>query len=339
MKRGYLAVVVILVALLLAGLGLYFFEDRLFAGTSVPTVTVEVDEEAGKYVATFYNLSEADGGNTFFRFDPSDSACKDAGRVDEGKRYIYAGQIDEHYTAGGVGMERRERIGSDCPLHVEHTIAVRLWLPSGEDLASASAVFCLAGCVAVEPVAEVEVEAAVVDVPVVEPVVVEELVAEVDLEPVEDKGGLQAETSVLADAEVVKEEMPQPAAEVVEVVVVEPVAEVVKQEAPQSAAEAVVVEVVVVEEVVVEAVVVEEVVVEAVVVEEVVVEPVAEVVLEVSEQRETGGVASVADVEDVEVAETCVTTLCGLLRGYEDRVIVIILPAGEISSCLFAETE
>ena len=118
------------------------------AGTTVPTATVTVNEAAGAYVAEFFNLAEPAGKALHFAFSPSDPACKDQARIAQGTslRYIYAGQVDEHYAKGGVGMVRREKIGTDCPRHVEHTVQVRVWDPSGGLDAQASAPFCLGGC-------------------------------------------------------------------------------------------------------------------------------------------------------------------------------------------------
>ena len=118
------------------------------AGTTVPTATVTVNEAAGAYVAEFFNLTEPAGRALHFEFSPSDPACKDQARIAKSTslRYIYAGQVDEHYAKGGVGMTRREKIGTDCPRHVEHTVQVRVWDPSGGQDAQASAPFCLGGC-------------------------------------------------------------------------------------------------------------------------------------------------------------------------------------------------
>ena len=144
MKKQLILIALILVALLafstLATLAVKAMERK-------PTVTVTVDEDAGKYRAAFSGLEDPGAGALLrFRFDPSDTLCKDPARLAQGgdhvDRVIFGGQVEE---AGGT-LERRELIGPNCPPHVQHTLTVRLWQPGGEQAAEASALFCLGGC-------------------------------------------------------------------------------------------------------------------------------------------------------------------------------------------------
>ena len=144
--RSPFSITILLLLLICCGSAILSLKAR--AGTTVPTATVTVNEAAGAYVAEFFNLTEPAGRALHFEFSPSDPACKDQARIAKSTslRYIYAGQVDEHYAKGGVGMTRREKIGTDCPRHVEHTVQVRVWDPNGGQDAQASAPFCLGGC-------------------------------------------------------------------------------------------------------------------------------------------------------------------------------------------------
>ena len=144
MKKQLILIALILVALLafstLATLAVKAMERK-------PTVTVTVDEDAGKYRAAFSGLEDPGAGALLrFRFDPSATLCKDPARLAQGgdhvDRVIFGGQVEE---AGGT-LERSELIGPNCPPHVQHTLTVRLWQPGGEQAAEASALFCLGGC-------------------------------------------------------------------------------------------------------------------------------------------------------------------------------------------------
>ena len=110
---------------------------------SAPAVAVSVDENARRFRAVFSGLQEV-GENLNFRFDLSDSRCKDPARVTAGgthiDRVIYEGQIAERNGT----LSRNELIGLDCPRHVRHTLTVRLW--GGGISAQASTPFCLGGC-------------------------------------------------------------------------------------------------------------------------------------------------------------------------------------------------
>ena len=144
MKKQMLTTALVLLALLVFGA---LASMAVSAQAPGPTVTVTVDEGAGRYRASFSGVEEPSGvAGLRFRFDLSDSACKDPGRLALGgshvDRVIYGGQVAE---AGGR-LERSELIGPDCPFHVKHTVTLRLWDPHGVQDAQASAVFCLGGC-------------------------------------------------------------------------------------------------------------------------------------------------------------------------------------------------
>ena len=146
MKKQMVTTALVLLALLVFGALASMAVSAQAPGPTV-TVTVTVDEGTGRYRASFSGVEEPSGvAGLRFRFDLSDSACKDPGRLAQGgshvDRVIYGGQVAE---AGGR-LERSELIGPDCPFHVKHIVTVRLWDPYGVLDAQASAVFCRGGC-------------------------------------------------------------------------------------------------------------------------------------------------------------------------------------------------
>ena len=130
------------------------------------SATVVVDEAAREYRVRFSGLVDFGAGLPMrFRFDLSDRRCKDPARLTAGGTHIERLIYDRQAGEGGGTLERKETIGPQCPFHVKHTVTVRLWSPSGDLLAQASAPFCLGGCA--EPTATRRPPAATVAICVV----------------------------------------------------------------------------------------------------------------------------------------------------------------------------
>ena len=111
------------------------------------SATVVVDEAAREYRVRFTGLVDFGGEQPMrFRFDLSDRRCKDPARLTAGGTHIDRLIYDRQAAEGGGTLERKEAVGPQCPFHVKHTVTVRLWSPSDELLAQASAPFCLGGC-------------------------------------------------------------------------------------------------------------------------------------------------------------------------------------------------
>ena len=148
---------VALVVMVAAVLGLLAYR-LAWGGTVVPTVTVAVDVAERRIDGAMFNLVDPPpGGTVNFRFDVADPLCNGRGAGED--RYIYDGQIEEHYADGGVGLERSAFIADGCPEGVQHVVRLRVWSVDGA-LADGVASFCLGECGAAEAQTETETEAA-----------------------------------------------------------------------------------------------------------------------------------------------------------------------------------